>query len=164
MTPYPELRQNPFRDPNAPQSRAQSTRLAGDRVSILFDELRAQLGKIEALQEELYFGGVEWGWVPRYRLDDRVLFTAHIFAGALEAKLSLEDPLRETFLASPRVATRIKDAIRRAPLVGGITVMRVHLSNLSAVRSFANLVKLKSRFLNLPEKSAPLGKPTLPPL
>jgi hypothetical protein len=59
---------NRSRDPEVKPTWAQLTRLGGDRVAILFEDLRRRIGVIDGLIEDLYFAGCEEGWVPRYRL------------------------------------------------------------------------------------------------
>jgi hypothetical protein len=137
---------NPFRDPRVRPQWAQLTRLAGDRAAILFEELRRRLGKIDGLREELSYQGPEWGWGPRYKVGERVLFSVVVLPGILEARAELEPPFRETLLHSSRVASRMKAATRRAPLIGDQTMLRVRLSNASLVRSFASMMIMKSKF------------------
>lgn len=139
--------ENPFRDPKQKPEWAQLTRLAGDRAAILFEDLRRRLSKIDGLREELFYHGPEWGWGPRYKAGERILFTARILAGTLQTSLNLEGPLRERVLASSRVASGMKEMIRRAPLSQGKTAVRLCLARRSDVRSFANLVSLKSTLL-----------------
>lgn len=80
---------NPFCDPNVKPDWAQLTRLGGDRVAILFEELRRRIGAIGGLTEDLHFASPEEGWVPRYSLDGETIAHAHIGPGSLEATLGL---------------------------------------------------------------------------
>ncbi len=154
MMLVPELPQNPFRNPEAKPDWAKLTRLAGDRAAILFEELRRRLGRIEGIQEDLHYYGPDIGWAPRYRVRGDALFTAHILPGRLETTIGLESPLREKLLGSSRVASRIKDAIRSAPTGDGAAAPRVWLSNQATVRSFAQIVWMKSKFIESSQRKA----------
>ncbi len=96
---------------------AELTRWAGDKASILFEDLRRRIGVIDGLQEALHFAGPEVGWVPRYRVGHAVLFDAHLFPGVLEATAYVGE---------------------RAP-------SRLRLTNASSVRSFAKLIRQNTR-------------------
>ncbi len=141
------LRQNPFRDPQARPEWGQLTRLAGDRAAILFEDLRSQLGRIDGLQEDLRYTGPGQGWAPRYRLQENTLCTVWVLPGILEAAVELAKPLGEKLLASPRVATAIKEAIRTGGADNGSACARLRLSNRADVRAFANLIQIKSKSL-----------------
>ena len=145
LEPGIDAHQNPFRAAHAKPHWAELIRLAGDRAAILFQELRRHLRRIDGLQEELHYFGPERGWAPRYRVGEGILFTARILPGRLEATVSLEGPLKETLLASPRIAARLKDAIRSTGSSGSGTELRVWLSNRAVVRSFAQLVVFKNK-------------------
>lgn len=145
IEPGGDEHENPFRAAHAKPHWAELIRLAGDRAAILFQELRRHMRRIDGLQEELHYFGPEWGWAPRYRVGEGILFTAHILPGRLEATVSLEGPLKETLLASPRIAARLKDGIRSAGFSGSGAELRVWLSNRAAVRSFAQLVAFKNK-------------------
>ncbi len=80
---------NPFCDPNVKPDWAQLTRLGGDRVAILFEELRRRIGAIDGLIEDLHFASQDEGWVPRYSLDGVTIAHAHIGPGSLEVTLCL---------------------------------------------------------------------------
>lgn len=136
---------NPFRLPDRKPDWAQLTRLAGDRAAILFEELRRAVGKIDDVIEDLYFSGAELGWAPRYRLGETTLFIAHIFPGRVEASIELEASWKRELLASPRVSTWLKTEIRKAPSSAPTVVLHVLLPTRAAVRSFAQLVAIKSR-------------------
>jgi hypothetical protein len=133
---------------------AQLTRLAGDRVAILFEELRRRVGAIDGLVEELFYYGpqeasgtdqVNWGWAPRYRVGETTLFSVTIRPADLEAGITLDGVLRERLLESQRVARGIKEAIRGAPVDGDTTRLRVRLSRLAEVRALASVVLMKSK-------------------
>ncbi len=145
LPPVPH--QNPFRDPESKPEWAQLTRLAGDRVAILFEDLRGRLGKIDGLQEELHYSAV-LGWVPRYRLGESTLCMVRIMPGLLEATVELDHPLREKLLASPRVTAGIKMAIRSASLDESSAPVLFQLANQATVRAFANVVLFKAKFVS----------------
>jgi len=152
MKPVLEQLHNPFVNPGHKPEWAQLTRLAGDRAAILFEELRRRLGTIEGLREDLHFFGPGTGWAPRYRVGEKALFTAHIFPGRLEVAMDIEGPLREKLLAAHAVAVRIKRALGSAS--GSGASIRVALSNRADARSFARLVRWKSKFQESAEREA----------
>lgn len=138
---------NPVRGPARKPEWAELTRLAGDGAAILFQDLRRRLGKIDGLQEELAYQGTSFGWTPRYRVGDRILFTLRIAPGSIEAVMSLESALRERLLGSPKVLPGIRESLRNAPIEGGVATVRVQLGKVSLVRSFANVVIMKSKLV-----------------
>lgn len=148
-----EPRQNPFRDALRKPEWAQLTRLAGDRASICFEELRRRVSRIAGLEEELHYSGGEWGWTPRYRVGEQTLFTVHVLPGLLEASVDLEALLREKLLESLRVAAPLKETIRNSPVRHGTARTRVRLANRADVRSFANLVLVKSKSVAAQQRS-----------
>jgi len=143
----PEFRENPFRDARSRPEWAQLTRLAGDRASILFEDFRRCLSKIDGLQEELHYSGPERGWAPRYRVQGEVLCAVRVLPGILEGTVELEAPLCRKLLSSPKIAESIKETIRIGHPEKGVTSAQVLLKSPAAVRAFANLVLMKSRFL-----------------
>ena len=135
---------------------ARFTRLAGDHAAILFEDLRRRVSRIDGLREELFYHAPEgertdsrsraaWGWAPRYCIGQATLFGVFIRPGALEGVMTLESPLCERLLGSARIAARIKEAIQSAPSEAGVVTLRLPLRNVSDVRSFANLVILRSK-------------------
>ncbi len=135
---------------------ARFTRLAGDHAAILFEDLRRRVSRIDGLREELFYHAPEgertdprsrtdWGWAPRYCIGQATLFGVFIRPGALEGVMTLESPLCERLLGSARIAARIKEAIQSAPSEAGVVILRLPLRNVSDVRSFANLVIVKSK-------------------
>lgn len=140
--------QNPFRKPETKPDWAQLTRLGGDRVAILFEDLRARVGRLVGLTEELHYGGTEWGWTPRYRLGNETIFTVHLLPGILEATVEVDAARREKLLASTKLAAGVKAVIRDASPQGGATRARFRLSNGRAVRSFAKFVLMISKFID----------------
>ncbi len=135
---------------------ARFTRLAGDHAAILFEDLRRRVSRIDGLREELFYHAPEgertdprsrtdWGWAPRYCIGQATLFGVFIRPGALEGVMTLESPLCERLLGSARIAARVKEAIRCASSGAGVVTLRLPLRNVSDVRSFANLVILKSK-------------------
>ena len=138
----PEVRLNPFNDPATKPQWAQLTRLGGDRVAILFEDLRRQIAKIDGIIESLSYSGSEEGWVAEYRADGTTLFTARIFPGVLEVTMVFDGSGFEQLISSEKLGARMKDALRNAENSGFI---RLDLNHSSAVRSFANLIVIKSK-------------------
>lgn len=138
--------QNPFRDPAVKPTWAQLSRLAGDRAAIRFEDLRKRVGAIAGIREDLHFFGSEWGWAPRYCVEDMVLFVVRILPGSLEGTVELDAPLREKILKS-RVAGGIKEAVRRAPVRAGVASASFLLSTMRDIHLFARVVLMKSKVL-----------------
>ena len=132
--------QNPFRDVKTKPEWAQLTRLGGDRVAILFEELRREISGIDGLVEELHFNGTQDGWLPRYRVGDQVLLRVQILPGNLTAILELEESLAKRLLNSPTEAGRIKTWLRAVAIREGIALLRVRLSSRTDASSLATLV------------------------
>ncbi len=139
-----ELR-NPYRDPDVRPEWAQLSRLAGDRAAILFEELRAAIGDIEGLREDVHFLNAEVGWVPRYRLGEVTLFVVSILPASLRALMELERSEVETLLASRRISQETKNLLRKAAGQDGRAAIRVDLESRGQVVSWARLVKGRSR-------------------
>ena len=134
-----------FRDAQAKPDWAQFTRLGGDRVAILFEELRTRISAISGLVEELYFSGPAQGWGPRYRVGDRVLLKVNIAPGNLGAMVEMEEMLFIKLLRSPKNAGKIKKWFRTVSIREGIALLSVRLSNRADICSLANLVVRISR-------------------
>ena len=138
----PEVRRNPFNDPAKKPQWAQLTRLGGDRVAILFEDLRREIAKVDGIVESLRYSGSEEGWVAEYRADGTTLFTARTFPGVLEATMTFDASTFERLSRSGKLGARMKNALRIAENSGFI---RLDLNHSSAVRSFASLVVAKSK-------------------
>ena len=138
---------NPVTVGHANPQWAQLTRLAGDRAAILFEELRRRVGAIESLIEELYYDDVKECWMPRYRLGESVLFTAHILPAALEATVTLDIAQRDRVLSSRKLSPATKQLVPQAPTVEGLVSVHVRLNNRAAVRSFSTLIAMKSKLM-----------------
>lgn len=111
---------NRFRDPATRPQWAELTRWAGDRASILFEDLRRRIGAIEGLREALHFAGAEVGWVARYCVGDVVLFDVEFFPGILESTVYI-------------------------PASQQRTPQRFRLTNARSVRTLAKLIRQKNR-------------------
>ena len=142
---HPISQQNPFRDADHKPDWAQLTRLAGDRAAILFEELREWIGAVDGLVEELHYHGPEQGWLPRYRVGNQILFSAHVLPGLLEATLEVRTALRQKVLASRRIAAGIKERVRSVPTDDDHASIRVPLSSRAEVRAFVTLLVMKSQ-------------------
>jgi len=137
--------QNPFRNAKAKPDWAQLTRLGGDRVAILFEELRTSISRIPALIEELHFCGPEEGWLPRYRVENRVLLKVQILPGNLSAMVELNERQHNKVLNSARVAAKVMAWLGTASIREGIALLRVRLSNRTDVCSLGNFLVRISR-------------------
>ncbi len=139
--------QNPFRNPHARPDWAQFTRLAGDRAAILFEELRAAIGDVEGLREDIHFVSEEVGWAPRYRLGEVTLFIVRVLPGSLEAVMELEQSEREAFLAARGVSDEIRDTLQRATVRDAVTSVHVRLADRAQVSSWAKAMRARSRLV-----------------
>jgi len=129
-----------FRDAHAKPEWARFTRLGGDHVAILFEELRTRISAISGLVEEMYFSGPAQGWGPRYRVGDKVLLKVNITPGNLGATIEMEEKVFTKLLRSPKNAGKIKKWFRTVSIREGIALLSVRLSNRADVCSLANLV------------------------
>jgi hypothetical protein len=121
------------------------TRLGGDRVDILFEDLRKRISRISGLVEELHFYGLAQGWAPRYRVGERVLFRVEILPGFLGATIEMEGRLYEKLLNSAKMASKIKMWLRTVSIREGIALLRLRLSSRSDNCSLANLLVVLNR-------------------
>jgi hypothetical protein len=139
------FRFKPFYDPSRKPQWGQLIRLGGDRVAILFKELRTSLGNIDGIIEGLYFSGVDDGWVVRYCVRNTELFTTRILPGALEVKLPSESADAERPFQMPPLSAVLKRAMLNSKDVNST---RFCLNNRAAVRSFSNLVAARSKLIS----------------
>lgn len=138
----------PFHDPSTKPQWAQLSRLGGDRVAILFKELRASLGKIGGITERLHFAGIEEGWVVRYGVGGAELFTARISPGKLEVKLPWESASAERPFRMPQPSAALRRSIQ---ISQDSNSARICLKNRAAVRSFSSLVLARSKLISKAE-------------
>lgn len=150
---------NPVTAGHANPQWAELTRRAGDRAAILFEDLRRRLGAIEGLIEELYYDDVKECWMPRYRLGERLLFTAHILPATLEANLTLDAAQRDRLLSSRKLGSAMKQLIQQAQMVEGRVTVYVRLNNRAVVRAFSTLIAMKSKLIDLAARGDPCGRP-----
>ncbi len=119
-------------------------RWGGDRVTVLFDELRRSLASVEGLNEDLHFLGPEEGWAPRFRVGERTLFVAHIAPGSLEVTMLL-GPVERERLEHATKSRKLKSLLAQAAQRPEGIIIRMQAANSNDVRSFASLVKLACR-------------------
>ncbi len=136
---------NPFRKEDEKPTWAQFSRLGGDRVAIHFEELRTKIAVIPGLIEELHFFGPEEGWLPRYRVGDRVLFKIHILPGELGATIEMEELLFNKFLNSSKLAGNVRAWLGTATIREGIALLRMRLTNRSEIGSLGSFIIKLSR-------------------
>jgi hypothetical protein len=137
--------QNPFRNADVRPDWAQLTRLGGDRVAILFEELRTSISRIDGLIEELHFFGLEEGWLPRYRVDDQIILKVLILPGNLSAILEFDAREFNKLLNSAKVAGRVKAWLGTASIREGIALLRVRLASRTDICSLGNFLIRVSR-------------------
>ncbi|HKS94936.1 MAG TPA: hypothetical protein VJV74_02260 [Terriglobia bacterium] len=134
-----------LKDPKRQPDWAQLTRLGGDRVALLFEELRRRVSVIDGLVEELIYQGPEPGWTPRYRCGETSLFSVIVRPGTLEAVATLDRHERQRALGSTRVTRKMKQRIRDAPVEAEPANLKMPLAKLEDIRAFARLMVLKSQ-------------------
>lgn len=136
---------NLVRGPARKPGWAQLIRLGGDRVAILFAELRKSVGKIDGIVESLHYSASESRWVVRYEIGSVPLFMVRIMPGLLEGCVPLSLSECETLLATCSLSETIRRAIRSSASEALLNPVRLPLTDRCKVRSFANLVRAKSR-------------------
>ena len=131
-------------------------RLGGDRVAILFEELRKAVGKVDGIVERLDYSASEDRWVVQYCAGGTELFTVRISAGLLEAGMGISRSEAEILLGTHNLSGTIKDAVRKGASGTGSNFLKLPLTDRRRVRSFANLVKAKSKLVSSALK--PVGR------
>jgi hypothetical protein len=134
-----------LRNPKAKPTWEQLSRLGGDRVAILFEDLRRRVGAIEGVVEDMRFAGREEGWAPSYSAGERELFTVRIVPGRLEGVLRVGERERAALLARCSTSAAAKRALASGRSAAGESEARWVLKNASDVRSFAGLAARLSR-------------------
>lgn len=148
MTTSTQSPLNLVRGPAKKPEWAQLIRLGGDRVAILFKELRDAVGKVEGIVERLHYSAGEARWTVQYYAGGTELFSVRISAGFLEASMPLSHSEMETLLTRRNVSARIRDAIRSGAGQTGLSLLRLPLMDRRLVRSFASLANAKSKLVS----------------
>jgi hypothetical protein len=142
---FAESSQNLVRGPAKRPEWAQLIRLGGDRVAVLFDELRKSVGKIDGVIERLQYSAEEGRWVVKYSVGGTEFFIVRILPGSLEAVLHLNYSEAEILLQSRALRGPLQNAIRARIQEKAEGLMNIPLTDRRALHSFANLVRAKSR-------------------
>jgi len=145
---------NLVRGPAKKPEWAQLIRLGGDRVAILFEELRKSVGTVDGIVERLHYSAGEARWVVQYDVGGTELFSAQISPGWLEAGMPLSRSEAESLLVRRGLSGTIKDAIRSGASEAGSNSIRFQLTDRRTVRSFASLAKAKSKLASTALKPA----------
>src|SRR5579875_2910994 len=140
-----ESSMNLVRGPARRPEWAQMIRLGGDRVAVLFNELRKSVGKIDGIIERLHYSAEENRWVVKYSIDGLELFTARIFPGSLEAEMALSAAEANVLLRSEALSRTLRNTIDSGLQERQAGLINFPLTNRRAARSFASLVRAKSR-------------------
>jgi Protein of unknown function (DUF3788) len=138
---------NLVRGPAKKPGWAQLVRLGGDRVAILFDELRKSVGRIDGVVERLHYSQPEGRWLVQYQAGGVELFTVRISPGLLEAGILLGPSEIETILKLRGLSGTIKNEIRAAAGHPESCSFRFALRDRRTVRSFANLARMKDKLV-----------------
>jgi hypothetical protein len=126
---------------------AQLVRLGGDRVAILFDELRKLVGRIDGIVERLHYSAPEGRWLVQYQAGGVELFTVRISPGLLEAGMLLSPSEIESILRLRKLCGSIRNEIRAAVAHPELCPIRFALKDRRTVRSFANLAQVKDKLV-----------------
>ncbi len=118
-------------------------RLGGDRVALLFEDLRRALGRIDSLVEALHYDEKSRRWLPRYSLAGQVILTVSVLPGILEAELQL-DPKLEWRLLRTKVEAEARIVAR-----GERSVM-LRISSRRHALAVARLVRAMSKISSQP--------------
>ena len=138
---------NLVRGPAKKPGWAQLVRLGGDRVAILFDELRKQVGRIDGVVERLHYSAADRRWVVQYQVGGDDLFTARILPGLLEASMPLSAQETGALLGARNLSGAIRETLRGCASKAGSGSIRLTLKDRRTVRSFANLLRAKNRLV-----------------
>ena len=133
---------------------AQLIRLGGDRVAILFDELRKSIGRIEGVFQRLHYSAREERWVVQYRVEDAELFTVRISPGVLDARMVLSRSEVERLLQNRNLNESVKDVIHHGASGAGSSSVRFQLGDRRAVRSFVNLAKARNNLISNTQRAS----------
>ncbi|HUY13685.1 MAG TPA: hypothetical protein VMX16_08650 [Terriglobia bacterium] len=131
--------QIPFRDPQLKPTWAALSRLGGDQVSILFEELRSRLSKIEGIVESREYEPSE-GWLASYRTAAGKLCQVQILPGVLTGIIDFSVAQLKSVSEWPRCSNFIKGII--GPFRDHRSTLRIKfpLQQKPQVASFAVLV------------------------
>jgi hypothetical protein len=138
---------NLVRGPAKKPEWAQLVRRGGDRVAILFDELRKSAGRIDGIVERLHYSAPDDRWLVQYQTGGVELFTVRISPGLLEAGMLLSPSEIETILNLRKLCGTIKNEIHAAAGPTESCPIWFSLKERRTVRSFANLARVKSRLV-----------------
>jgi len=136
---------NLVRGPAKKPGWAHLARLGGDRVAILFGELRKDVGRIDGVVERLHYSPAEDRWLVQYRVEDAELFTVRILPGLLEAGVPLGAEEADALLGTRKVGGAIRAALDGWAGKDGQNSFRLALKDRRAIRSFANFIRVKAR-------------------
>jgi hypothetical protein len=138
---------------------AQLIRLGGDRVAVLFEELRRAVGKVDGIVERLHYLSGECRWAVQYCVGGIELFAVRISPGTLEVAMPLSRSDAEILLRTHNLSAGMKDAIRRNASGTGSNALRLPLTDRRLVRSFATAVKAKGKLVGtVPEPAGGRGR------
>jgi hypothetical protein len=136
-------RDNPLLYTQAEPDWARLARLGGDGVAVLYADLRRRIGGIDDLVEEFH-QHPQWGWSPRYRMGNEVLFSVHFQPGVLEAVFNLDLAQRARLLTATTLSEGIERAVREAP-ADEVAEIHWRLNHQADVRAFVRFMTLKSK-------------------
>jgi hypothetical protein len=139
---------NLVRGPARKAAWAQLIRLGGDRVAILFDELRKSVGRIDGVVQRLHYSVIDERWMVQYEVGDAELFTVRISPGVLEAGMALSRSEVKRLLQNRTLSKSVRDVIQNTANAGGLSSLRFPLRDRRAVRSFANLARARNSLIS----------------
>ncbi len=147
MTASTQTRINFLHGPAKRPEWARMIRLGGDRVAVLFEELRKSVRKVDGIVERLHYSGREAGWLVQYGVGGVELLTTRISPGLLEVDIPLSPSDSESLLRMRSLSATIKDAIHASASQVASNSIRLPVTNRRGVHSVASLVMAKSRLV-----------------
>lgn len=127
---------------------AKLIRLGGDRVAVLFYELRKSVGTIDGIIERLHHSERESRWVVQYDLGGTELLTVRISAGRLEAAVPMNESDVENLIQTRDSRGTLEEASPASARQGESSPFRLGLRDRRGVRSLVRLVKAKHRLVS----------------
>lgn len=142
---------NLVRGPAKKPEWANLIRQGGDRVAVLFEEMRKSLGKVEGIVERLHYAEKDARWVVQYKVGNRELCAVRISPGLLEAEIVLRQEDSDKLSRSLKPGGQ--DAVVARPGETGLSSVRVRLKDRRTVRLIARLVAVQSKLVSKTTKA-----------
>lgn len=129
-------------------------RLGGDRVAVLFEELRKSIGKVDGIVERLRYLESKSRWVVQYEVGDTELCTMRISPGLLEAEIALGSEDVTKLSRAGKLEKDLQGAGRDNGIQTDLKSVKLALTDRWTVRQFAGLVAAKSKLVSRAARTA----------